>query len=135
MALARKAVLEGRLSQEKAAEYVEIHPAPGYIVAAILVPRHQDRAELNLISAEYLRTRAYLRLKSSEKHIYLEKYRSPSEMGGWEAYLYFPRFHAGEDLLQLDEEEISFICELSSENRLSQRFKLERMIFRGELEI
>jgi len=135
MALAQRAVLEGRITPEQAADYVEMHPAPGYVVAAILVPRNQDRAELNLVSTEYLRSRAYLRLKSSKKQIYLEKYRSPSEMGGWEAYLYFPRFSSGEDLFQLEEEEVTFVCELNSETRLSRRFSLENMVFRGELEI
>lgn len=135
MALARRAVLEGRIREERAADYVETHPAPGYIVAAVLVPRSQDRAELNLVSAEYLKSRAYLRLKTSKRRVYLEKYFSPSDIGGWEAYLYFPRFEEGQDLFQLEEEEVTLICELSEETRLSRRFSLEQMVFRGILEI
>jgi len=135
MALAQRAVLEGRLSQEQAADYVEIHPATGYIVVAVLVPRTQDRAELNLVGTEYLKSRAYLRLKKSKKRIYLEAYSSPAEMGGWEAYLYFPRYSGEDDLFQLEEEEFTFVCEFSSETRLSRRFNLSRMIFHGDLEI
>jgi len=135
MALARRALLEGRINQEQADLYVSIHPAPGYKVTATLVPRTQDRAELNLASLEFLRRRAYLFLKSSKKRVYVERYDSPSELGGWEAYLYFPRFQAGEDLFQLDEQEFTFICELSAETRLSRRFELKKMVFEGKLEI
>jgi len=128
-------VLESRLSQQKADELVETHPAPGYVVAVLQVPPGQDRSELNLVSTKSLRNRVYLRLKKSKRRVYLEKYLPPSELGGWEAYLYFPRFEGGRDLFQLEEKELSFVCEIGPSTRLSRRFKLKRMVFRGELEI
>ena len=69
MALARRAVLEGRLSQQKADELVETHPAPGYVVAVLQVPPGQDRSELNLVSTKSLRNRVYLRLKKSKRRV------------------------------------------------------------------
>jgi len=135
MAMARNAVLEGRASEEQAQQFVDVHPAPGYIVVGLSVATGQARAELTRLTTETLRQATYLQLKGSGRRVYLEKYESPSEVGGGEAYLYFPRFENGKDVFTLEEGEVRFNCELDRDTWINLPFKLSKMVFSGELEI
>jgi len=135
MAMARSAVLEGRASEEQAQQFVDTHPSPGYIVVGISVATGQARAELTRLTTESLKQRTYLQLKGSGRRVYLERYENPNEVGGGEAYLYFPRLQDGKDLFSLEEKEVRFNCEIDPDTWINLPFKLSKMAFNGELEI
>jgi hypothetical protein len=135
MALARNAVLEDRITTEQAQQFVDEHPAPGYVVIGLSVATGQSRAELTRLTTERLKQRTYLQLKGSGKRIYLERYENPNEVGGGEAYLYFPRMLDGQDSFDLEEKEVRFNCEVDPDTWINLPFKLDKMVFNGELEI
>jgi hypothetical protein len=135
MALAQSALLNGKVSKEEASEFVETEPAPGYVMVVLSVPPGQDRTEMDRVTEGYLKQNAYLLLEQSGRHVYLEGYLGPSQNGSTEAHLFFPRTVNGEDVFKLEEKEVRFICELNSQTRLNRKFSLEKMIFKGELEI
>lgn len=135
MAMARNAVLEGMATEEHAQQFVDVHPAPGYVVIGLSVATGQARAELTRLTTEILQQGTYLQLKGSGTRVYLEKYENPNEVGGGEAYLYFPRLQNGKDVFTLEEEEVRFNCEIDPETWINMPFKLSKMVFNGELEI
>jgi len=135
MAMARNAVLEGRADEEQAQQFVDIHPSPGYVVVGLSVATGQARAELTRLTTEILKQRAYLQLKGSGRRIYMERYENPNEIGGGEAYLYFPRTQNGTDQISLEEKEVRFNCELDPDTWINLPFSLKKMVFNGELEI
>lgn len=135
MAMARNAVLEGRASEEQAQQFVDAHPAPGYVVVGLSVATGQARAELTRLTTESLKQRTYLQLKGSGQRVYLERYDNPNEVGGDEAYLYFPRLQNGKDLFSPEEKEVRFSCELDPDTWINMPFRLSKMVFEGELEI
>jgi len=135
MALARSAVLKGQATAENAQQFVDEHPAPGYILIGLSVATGQARAELTRLTTEQLEQRTYLQLKESGRRIYLERYENPNEVGGSEAYLYFPRTEDGQDPFKVEEKEVRFNCEINRNTWINMPFKLEKMVFNGELEI
>jgi hypothetical protein len=135
MALARNAVLGGQASQEQAQQFVDKHPAPGYVVVGLSVATEQAREELTLLNTEQLKKSTYLGLKESGRRVYLERYESPNERGGNEAYLYFPRPEDGQDPFTVEEKELRFNCEINQTTRIVIPFKLKEMVFDGKLEI
>jgi hypothetical protein len=135
MAFARNAVLQGQATAEQAQQWVEKHPAPGYVLVGLSVATGQRRAELTRLTTEQLKQRTYLQLKASGKRIYLERYESPNERGGSEGFLYFPRVQDGEDLFKVEEKEVRFNCEIDQSTWINMPFKLEKMVFDGKLEI
>ena len=116
-------------------QFVDEHPAPGYILIGLSVATGQARAELTRLTTEQLEQRTYLQLKESGRRIYLERYENPNEVGGSEAYLYFPRTEDGQDPFKVEEKELRFNCEINRNTWINMPFKLEKMVFNGELEI
>lgn len=135
MAMARNAVLEGQATAEQAQKFVDEHPAPDYVVIGLSVATGQSRSELTRLTTELLKQGTYLQLKGSGKRIYLERYENPNEIGGGEAYLYFPRMENGQDLLKLQEKEVRLNCELDADTKINMPFSLKKMVYEGELEI
>ena len=67
MALARNAMLEGQTSVEQAQQFVDQHPAPGYVVVGLSVATGQTRAELTRLTTESLKQRTYLAVEGKWK--------------------------------------------------------------------
>lgn len=135
MALARLGLLRGGVSLEQAQQFVDNPPGTGEIVVMLSVAPGQERTELDRGTTELLKNETYLVLKKSKKRIQLQQYLTPSEAGGVEAVFIFPRQENGQELISLEEEEVRFICEFSSQTKLNRKFKLKDMVFQGKLEL
>ena len=49
--------------------------------------------------------------------------------------MYFPRLENGKDLFSVEEKEVRFNCEMDSQTWMNLPFKLEKMVYQGNLEI
>ncbi|MBI3940662.1 MAG: hypothetical protein HY315_07485 [Acidobacteria bacterium] len=134
MALARLAILRGRVTAEQSRHFVEAGPNDGLIVVAVESPEGQDRAELERLTTEPLKAATYLLLKKSKEKIYLERYLTPAEAEGNDALFLFPRVREGKPLVSAAEEEIRFMSKLSPKTELTARFALKNMGFKGKAE-
>lgn len=135
MALARMAMLRGRVSEQQARQFVETAPFPGYIVVVVSLAPGQERTELDTVTTDLLKNSTYLLLKKSKQRVYLERYVSPQEANANEGIFLFPRAKNGEELVSVEEEEIRFISKLNPRTELNRRFKLRDMVLNGKLEI
>lgn len=135
MAIARWAILNGRITAEQAETMLKQDSYDGSIVVSLSASNDEDWAELNDFSTQSLKEENYLLLKKSKRKIFAERYIPPVESGIGEALFYFSRANDGKTLITPSEKEVSFNCRLSNRTQLRREFKLKDMIFNGELAI
>ena len=135
LALARLAILSGRSSPEQAQAYLGSAEFPGQIVVVVEPVSGGDAPELNYATFSYLKESTYLFLKNSDRKIELQQYVTPSQQGGSQAFFIFPRKQDEKELVSLQEEEVRFVCRLSPDTKIEQKFKLEKMIYEGALDL
>lgn len=135
MALARRAILAGTLTQEDAEAFIETHPAPGYLILGITLPGGWNRGPLGDEEIESLKEEIYIELKKSKKRIRFERLVPPNRGQGRETYLYFPRTEDGKELFVPEEEEAKFRANLDSRTKVGVNFKFKKMMFDGRLEL
>lgn len=135
MALARLAILGGKLDNEKARDYLEQSEFPGKVVVVVEAEVQAGADVLNRANPDFLRENAFLLLKHSQRKVGLQQYVSPLQYGGGEAFFVFPREEEGRTLITLEEKEVRFICQINRDARIERKFKLDKMVFDGVLEL
>lgn len=135
MALARLAVLSGKMSFDKAAEYLGQTEFPGKVVVVVEAETQDGANLLSRANPDALRENVFLLLKRSKSRIELQQYVSPLQHGGGEAFFIFPRTQGGSSLITLEEKEVTFICRLNPDTKIERKYRLDKMVFGGVLEI
>lgn len=135
MAIARWAILNGRISDDEAQNMLELDPYNGRIVVAVSASNEEDWTELNSFSTETWEGENFLLLKKSKRKIYPERYVPPVESGIGEALFYFPRSADGSILITPGEKQITFNCRLSNRTQFRREFVLKKMMIDGDLAI
>ena len=143
MALARSALITKSATPEQAQRFVETKPVGGDIVVTLYVSRNPLGRlgepflfELERTTTDLLKNDTFLILKQSKKRIRLKRYLTPSETGEYYGTLLFPRLDEnGKELIQLEEKEVRFVCQLGSAIWVNRSFKLKDMVINGQLEI
>ncbi len=134
-AIARWAILNGRITVEQAQAVLNQNPYGGCVVISISASSDPDWSELNNFSIQDLGQDNYLLLKESRRRIYAERYVPPSESNIGEALFYFSRAAQGKDLIILTEKEVSFCCRVSDRTQFRKDFNLKKMMIGGKLAI
>jgi len=134
-AIARWAVLNGRILPSQAQAMLTQDPYNGSIVVSVSASNDEDWSELNDFSTQSLEEANYLLLKESKRKIFSERYVPPEESGIGEALFYFARADGGVSLITSVEKEVAFSCRLSSRTQFRTEFKLKKMMINGELAI
>lgn len=133
MAMARWAMLHNGLTEEGARQFVDADLFQNHIVIGVSVPPGQDASELEQDS-DVLQDSTFLHVKGSDSKLLLTRYLPPSQTGQTDGMFLFPRFHQdGQPTVTPGDKEIRFECGLNRDTKLSQKFKLKKMVFRDEL--
>jgi hypothetical protein len=135
MAIARWAILNGRITAEQARVMLNQDPYNGNIVVSLSASNDQDWSELNSFTTDSLAEETYLLLEKSKKRLFANRYVPPNQSGIGEALFYFPRFGDGTVSITPAEKEVSFICRLSDRTQFHREFRLKKMVYNGELAI
>jgi hypothetical protein len=130
-AIARWAILNGRILPSQAQAMLTQDPYNGSIVVSMSASNDEDWLELNSFSTEALEEANYLLLKKSKRKIFAERYVPPVESGIGEALFYFSRA----DGITPAEKGVAFNCRLSGRTQFRTEFKLKKMVIDGELAI
>jgi hypothetical protein len=133
MAMARYAVLAGRLLPEQGLQFVTESGNSEKIIVAVGC-LESPPVELDL-PGEALQGAAYLQLKASKTRVGFEQFLNPSQTDQGEALFVFPRFEDGVPLVTRKEKEVTFELHLPGTVDLKAKFKLKDMLIDGELEI
>jgi hypothetical protein len=133
MAYAHYLLQNKRISQEQAVEYVK-DSGFGDRIVVVVGNLDEDLREFD-VPVESLIEEVYLLLKKSKRKLAFEQYVSPRQAGKSEAFFVFPGSEDGNPLVTLEEQEVRFVCRLSSHTKIEKKFKLKKMLFQGELEI
>ncbi len=136
MALARLSLLYRKRDHRQAAELVSRLPfGDQYIVVAVEGAKGENhRRVLDRANLKQLGGHTHLELKTSGRHIMLERYVPPRETGGAAGFFLFSRTREGNNQVTLKEKEIRFVSQLGWRTRLDRKFKLKDMVFDGTLE-
>jgi hypothetical protein len=132
MAMAQLALLNGSITPDQAEEWVRTPPADGYVVVAVSGGRWQA---LQAEDPESLKEKIYLEFRPSKRRIPVDRYLLQRQAEGPELYLLFSRADGEGETFGAGEEEIEFYVGLGSRLKFSKRFKLEKMMLNGKLEI
>jgi hypothetical protein len=135
MAIARWAILNGRITADQARAMLRQDPYDGSVVVSLSASNDQDWTELNRFSTEGLKEENFLELKVSKSRIFAHRYVPPVESGIGEALFYFTRTDKGAILITSAEKEVSFHCRLSNRTQFRRSFSLKQMFYDGELAI
>lgn len=135
MALARWALLTGNVTRAKAEQFLAYDPFGDSIVIAIAVPPGQDVSELESLKAEDLQDTTFLHLEKSSRKLNLVRYVPPSQSGNNGGLFFFPGSENGQPTVTVEEEEIRFETKISDFTAIDEEFRLDQMIFKGELEL
>jgi len=119
----------------RARDYLEQSEFPGKVVVVVEAEVQAGADVLNRANPDFLRENAFLLLKHSQRKVGLQQYVSPLQYGGGEAFFVFPREEEGRTLITLEEKEVRFICQINRDARIERKFKLDKMVFDGVLEL
>ncbi len=135
MALARLGMLKGTIDVRAAEELVQNSPFEDQIVVSLAVQSTTEMIDLDSLSTGDLQDASYLELRASRRRIALQQYVPPSQSGNGQPLFLFPRNQDGRPLVTLQEKQLTFVTRFSPQLKVEQKFKLKKMLFRGELEI
>ncbi|MBI4481512.1 MAG: hypothetical protein HY652_01345 [Acidobacteria bacterium] len=131
MALAQSALLNGGSDPKQAEDFVN-QDLGNFIVISVHAARGQDLQELEGLTKAAVKADTFL-IKKNKERLEIAEF-NPISRGSRTMLFLFPRTVDGKPSIILEDKEVRFVTRLGK-HKISCKFKLQDMIFRGQLEL